>query len=271
MSPSTIELLILGFLIGGFGTLIGAGGGFILVPILALLYPNMQPNLITSISLAIVFLNATSGSVAYSRMKRVDYKSAIAFGLATLPGSIIGAILTGYIPRHIFDLILGCVLIIIAIFLFINPTAGAYAGSNKGKITTHRDFTDKFGNHYTYSFNIRTGIILSFFVGFLSSFLGIGGGIIHVPALISLLDFPAHVATATSHFVLAIMALSGTIVHLINGTLQHGIKTALYLGIGVITGAQLGAYFSNKVKPKGIVKALAVALLIVGVRLFFSK
>jgi hypothetical protein len=67
------------------------------------------------------------------------------------------------------------------------------------------------------------------------------------------------------------MALSGTIVHLINGTLQQGIKIALSIGAGVIAGAQLGAYFSNKVKPKGIVKGLAVALLIVGVRLLFSK
>lgn len=271
MASSAIELLILGFLIGGFGTLIGAGGGFILVPVLVLLYPDMKPNLITSISLAIVFLNAGSGSIAYSRMKRVDYKSAIAFGLATLPGSVIGAVLTGYIPRHVFDIILGCVLIIISIFLFIKPAEGAYASHNKARVNTHRDFTDKLGHHYTYSFNIKTGIILSFFVGFLSSFLGIGGGIIHVPALISLLDFPAHVATATSHFVLMIMALAGTIVHLINGTLQQGLKIALYLGIGVIAGAQAGAYFSNKVKPKGIVKALAIALAIVGIRLLFSR
>ncbi len=270
MTSADIELLVMGFLIGAFGTLIGAGGGFILVPVLALLYPDMKPNLITAISLAIVFLNACSGSFAYSRMKRIDYKSAIAFGLATLPGSVIGALLTGYIPRRIFDFILGIVLILIAAFLFIKPQEGAYATAKQGSINTHRDFTDKMGNHYTYSFNIRTGIILSFFVGFLSSFLGIGGGIIHVPALISLLDFPAHVATATSHLVLAIMALSGTIVHLINGTLQQGIKIALYIGVGVIAGAQIGAYFSNKVKPKGIVKALAVALAVVGIRLLFS-
>jgi len=90
-----------------------------------------------------------------------------------------------------------------------------------------------------------------------------------VPALISLLDFPAHIATATSHFVLAIMALAGTITHLVNGTLQQGLKTALYVGIGVIAGAQVGAYFSNKVKPKGIVKALAIALIVVGIRMVF--
>ncbi|MEP6683965.1 MAG: sulfite exporter TauE/SafE family protein [Parafilimonas sp.] len=269
MSPTAFELLGLGFIVGAFGTLIGAGGGFILVPVLVLLYPDMEPSLITSISLAIVFLNASSGSFAYARMKRIDYKSAIAFGLATLPGSVIGALLTGYVPRHTFNLILGCVLIIIAAFLFIKPGEGAYASQKKGKINTHRNITDALGNNYEYSFNIKTGIILSFFVGFVSSFLGIGGGIMHVPALISLLDFPAHVATATSHFVLAIMALAGTITHLVNGTLQQGFKIALYVGIGVIAGAQVGAYFSNKVKPKGIVKALAVALIVVGVRLVF--
>ena len=269
MTPSAIELLGLGFIIGCFGTLIGAGGGFILIPILVLLYPDMKTNLVTSISLAIVFLNAFSGSIAYGRMKRVDYRSGIAFGLATLPGSIIGSVLTGFIERNIFDVILGSVLIIIAIFLFIKPQEGAYAGNRKDKINTHRNITDKSGNNYVYSFNIKKGIVLSFFVGFVSSFLGIGGGIIHVPALISLLDFPAHIATATSHFVLAIMALSGTIVHLINGTLQQGWRIAMYLGIGVIAGAQLGAYFSNKVKPKAIIKALAVALFIVGIRLVF--
>jgi uncharacterized membrane protein YfcA len=269
MNVNGLELLVLGFAIGGFGTLIGAGGGFILIPILLLLFPDMQPNVVTSISLSIVFLNACSGSFAYARLKRIDYRSAITFGLATLPGSVLGAILTGFIPRRTFDIILGCVLILVAVFLFINPDEGAYKSKNINKINAYRDFIDRDGNRYEYCFNIKTGIFISFFVGFISSFLGIGGGIFHVPALISLLDFPAHVATATSHFVLAIMALSGTIVHLINGTLLQGIKTTMYIGFGVIAGAQVGAHFSNKVKPKGIVKALAVALIVVGLRLLF--
>jgi uncharacterized membrane protein YfcA len=266
---SILELIAIGFLVGAFGTLIGAGGGFILVPVLVLLYPGMQPEVITSISLAVVFLNAGSGSFAYARMKRIDYKSAIAFGIATLPGSIIGALLTGVLPQHLFNLILGVVLILVAIFLILRPTEGAFASPHKFG-ATHRRIVDRNGEVYEYAFNIKTGIILSFFVGFVSSLLGIGGGIIHVPALTSLLGFPAHVATATSHFVLAIMALAGTIVHLITGTLQSGLKQALLLGGGVILGAQLGAALSHKVKPKGIVRALAVALLIVGVRLLFS-
>src|SRR6185295_1618467 len=68
-------LFPLGLLVGAFGTLIGAGGGFILVPILLLMYPNETSERIASISLAVVFFNAFSGSLAYARMKRIDYKS----------------------------------------------------------------------------------------------------------------------------------------------------------------------------------------------------
>lgn len=51
-----IWLIPLGFVVGAFGTLIGAGGGFILVPVLLLMYPDKSPETITSISLAVVFL-----------------------------------------------------------------------------------------------------------------------------------------------------------------------------------------------------------------------
>ncbi|ATL45785.1 hypothetical protein COR50_00650 [Chitinophaga caeni] len=266
-----ILLVALGFLIGTFGTLIGAGGGFILVPILILVFPDMPPDVLTSISLAVVFLNASSGSIAYGRMKRIDYKSAFYFALATLPGSILGAMLTSVISRHLFNMILGVLLIVISVFLFLKPSQGAYANKfNRGKLV-HRTLTDSSGEVHKFSFNIWVGIIISFFVGFLSSLLGIGGGIIHVPALVSLLDFPIHIATATSHFILAIMALSGTIVHMIDGSFWEGWQTAVFIGIGVVVGAQLGAGLSHRVKPKGIIIALAGALFIVGIRLLFTK
>jgi uncharacterized membrane protein YfcA len=70
MMTEYLWLFPLGLLIGTFGTLIGAGGGFILVPILLLVYPNEKAELITSISLAVVFFNAMSGSAAYARRSR---------------------------------------------------------------------------------------------------------------------------------------------------------------------------------------------------------
>ena len=69
-----IELLLipLGLVVGAYGTLVGAGGGFVLVPVLLLLYPDERPVDITAISLAVVFFNASSGSIAYARLRRID-------------------------------------------------------------------------------------------------------------------------------------------------------------------------------------------------------
>jgi len=75
-STETAALLVLiGFAVGAFGTLIGAGGGFILTTILLLLYPHDSPQTLTAISLAAVFFNAASGSAAYARQRRIDYRT----------------------------------------------------------------------------------------------------------------------------------------------------------------------------------------------------
>src|SRR5512143_28892 len=110
-----IEYLLLGLIglvVGAYGTLIGAGGGFVLMPILLLLYPNESPELLTAISLAVVFFNASSGTAAYARMKRVDYKSGIVFAIATIPGAILGAISTSYINRNLFNIVFGIIMMI---------------------------------------------------------------------------------------------------------------------------------------------------------------
>lgn len=259
----------LGFLVGAFGTLIGAGGGFILVPILLLLYPDKSPDTITSISLAVVFFNALSGSFVYSRMKRIDYKSGIIFAIATLPGSILGSVITSYVPRQLFNGIFGVLLVIISVFLILRTKEEKVENSlvvKNGYIT--RTVVDIEGVEHTFSYNPVTGIVVSIFVGFMSSFLGIGGGIIHVPVLVNILNYPVHIATATSHFVLAVMSLSGTMVHIVNGVLQSSFIQTAALSIGVLFGAQLGAKLSKKIHGVAIIRSLAVALAIVGVRIF---
>ena len=267
---SILLLVGLGFCVGFIGTLIGAGGGFMLVPVLLLLYPALSPEAITSISLGVVFLNAGSGSFAYARMKRIDYKSAILFAVATLPGTISGAFLTYYLPKKVFNIILGIVLLVVSTYLFVKPKGAISESKEKIHGHTHRVITDRSGTRYSYSFNQWVGLTISFIVGFVSGLLGIGGGIIHVPALTGLLNFPIHIATATSHLILAIMALAGTLVHIYQGTLNHSWPTMLLIGAGVIAGAQPAAYLSHHVKPNLIVRVLALALLLVGVRILFS-
>ncbi len=263
-------LIPLGTIVGAFGTLIGAGGGFLLVPVLILLYPNEKAQIITSISLAVVFFNALSGSIAYAKMKRIDYKSGLIFMAATIPGSILGAITTNYMPRKVFDAVFGVIMIVAALYLFITAGKTRVVKSESSvskRIQIH--FADADGNIHKYSYNPVVGIVISVFVGYVSSLLGIGGGIIHVPALSSLLNFPVHVATATSHFILAGMSLTGTIVHIATGAFGHGVRRTICLSIGVVIGAQIGALLSNRMKGTFIIRALAAALALAGIRILF--
>ncbi len=263
-----VWLLVIGFGVGTFGTLVGAGGGFLLVPLLALLEPTLPAESITSISLAVVAMNASSGAIAYARQRRIDFRSGIAFAIATLPGSIAGALLTRTVSRSAFDAIFAVMLVALAVFIVVShedePEA-APEGGGWGHVL--RELTDRSGNDYRYHVNVPLGVALSLGVGFVSSFLGIGGGVIHVPALVGLLRFPPHIATATSHFVLAIMATVGTGTHIVAGDFGDLGGQAVLLGIGAIAGAQLGARISGRVHGVVIVRVLAVSLVFVGVRL----
>jgi uncharacterized membrane protein YfcA len=238
----------MGFVLGAIGTIIGSGGGFLLVPSLLLLDAHTSPDVAAGISLAVVFFNATSGSIAYSRMRRVNFRAGTIFAMAAIPGAIIVAYTTAHIPRHVFD----------AIFGFLLIAASAYLVSTAGRRTDKKVSGD---------YNLQLGIAISAGVGFVSSLLGIGGGIIHVPALTHALNFPVHTATATSHYVLSITALVATLIRLRNGSLHGQFQTIAWLSMGAIAGAQAGAQFSNRLRGAWILRVLALGLGLIGIRI----
>ncbi|HET7699793.1 MAG TPA: sulfite exporter TauE/SafE family protein [Candidatus Limnocylindria bacterium] len=263
-----IALLVIGCGVGAFGTLVGAGGGFLLVPLLALLEPSLRPEAITAISLAVVAFNASSGAFAYARQRRVDFHSGIPFAIATLPGSIVGALVIRYVARDLFDIVFAVLLVALAVFVVVaheDEPQPAPEGGGWGHVL--RMLTDASGTDYRYRVNMPLGAALSALVGLLSSFLGIGGGVIHVPALVGLLRFPTHIATATSHFVLAVMATVGTLTHILSGDLDGLVLQTVLLGAGAVAGAQVGARVSTHVQGVFIVRALALSLAFVGLRL----
>jgi len=271
----SIALLLAGFFIGTFGTLIGAGGGFILVPLLLIFYPDLEPEVTTAISIAVVAVNALSGSVAYARSGRIDYRAGIVFALYTIPGSILGVLTVQYIPQHSFNTIIGMLLVLLASYLvYKNATHKACIN----QIVLKKGFqehilTDSAGTTYHYSYNPVNGNIVSLLVGYISPLLGIGGGIIHVPAMVNWLKFPVHIATATSHFILAVMATASVVTHACKGTYNdpHVLHMILFIALGVIPGAQLGAFLSHKIKSNIILQVLAICLAIVGMRILITS
>ncbi len=258
--PTYLWLIPVGFLAGAYGTLAGLGGGFIIIPILLMLYPDYDTNVITSISLAVVLVNALTGTWSYARMQRIHYRTGLLFVGGTIPGAILGALTTTFIARSLFELLFGLMLIGLGILLIVNPRS-----KRSGALPTSPASEISLRAHHPLSL-----LLLNVGAGFLSSFFGIGGGLFNVPMMLFILHMPVHIATATSQFVLLFASLTGTLVHMFSGTLAHGIRQVAALSIGVIVGARTGAYLSSRMHGTWIVRSLALVLIILGLRFAFK-
>ncbi len=267
---SYVLLALLGFVVGCFGTLVGAGGGFILTPVLLIVYPGLSAAAVTSMSLLVVFFNALSGSVAYARLRRIDYRSGASFAAAAVPGAVLGALAVRSVPIRAFDAIMALVLAASSVAV-IRLKPHAERPHPRGR-TVRREIVDRDGVAYRYRVALGRGTLYSTGVGFLSSFLGIGGGIVHVPLMVGVLGFPTHIATATSHFVLVFITGAGSATHLLGGalTVGNGLRRALALSLGVLPGAQAGARLSGRFSGPLIRRLLGVALLVLALRLLVS-
>jgi len=249
-----VLLFVSGLGVGTLGTLIGAGGGWMIVPLL-LFGLGYTPQQAVGTSLAVVFLNALSGSIAYMLQGRVLYRMGLAFAVSTIPGALLGATLVQYLDSRWFTLLFALFLLALSGLLLRGQTIYGHA---------HRHPTPEELNSLR-SPIMRMGILLSFLVGVISSLFGIGGGIVHVPFLIVILGLSVHSATATSHFVLAITSLAGTLVFLRNG--QVDLSVAAAMGVGVLLGAQAGARVSLRMRSEPIRRLLAFAVLVFAVGL----
>jgi uncharacterized protein len=249
-------LLLLGLTFGSFGTLIGAGGGFLLVPLLLYLYPTDSPAILTNISLVLVALNTLSGTAAYARAGRIDYRIGTALSAASVPGTMAGAALTGFLPRGLFETAFGSVLLLLGLFLFWKPVGqedaslgapGTLVAAPPGRI--------------------RRGVTASAVIGCLSGIMGIGGSPLQVAVLTHTMRVPVHTAMPTAQFIVLLSALGGVAAHVAQGHFDTDLTRLGILGVGVLLGAQLGAALSARITSQGLVRLLGLAVLTVSLRL----
>jgi hypothetical protein len=261
-----IIVLCTGILIGAVGTLIGAGGGFIHVPVLMIFY-GFSPQHAIGTSMAVVMLNAISGTFAYIAQKRIDYEIGLAFAVAACPGVFAGALLTRFFTVKGFSIVFSLLLIVLSYYLF-SEVEFSVVRTKAAHAPKVRHLTDAMGEEYTYAPDMSVGFSASILIGKFSGLFGIGGGIIHVPLMYSVLGIPVHVATATSHFILAITSFLGFVLFVGLGYVD--LNYAVVLGIGTILGATWGARLSLKTHPSVIKKIIATCLFLLALKLMLD-
>jgi uncharacterized membrane protein YfcA len=265
-----VELLLLvalGCAVGVYGTIVGLGGGFVLVPLLLILYPGYSPETVTSISLAVVCANAVSGSVAYAFQHRIDYWMGLLFAACSIPGVILGAYVVQFVPGRLFSLLFAGILVAAA-GLLIRSQRPTVREPLRGGGVAVRTLTTADGLTFRYGFRIWQGVTFSAAIGFVSTLFGIGGGVVQLPVMITLFRIPVMIAVATALFVLTFMAGGGTAIHAAAGTLAgEPLQQAAALALGAVVGAQGGAWLSRRIPVQWIVWLLMLALVALAVRL----
>lgn len=263
--------VFIGLITAFIGGLMGLGGGIILIPSLLFLnsfseaFAWATPQAIVGISLITMIFTALSSTVAYYKKGRVDYKTGLLFLTGSIPGGVIGSWLNQFIDPDEFLLYFGFLMILISLLFFLKrkPSSETTTLGRQEMKTFYLD-----GKTYQYSVSIWAAFILSLVVGTLSGLFGIGGGSIMVPAMIILFGFPAHIATATSMFMILFISIISAGTHMVLGHIAWGYVFAFIPGAWI--GGKLGAIVNQILPGKILEWILRVLLIIISIRLIIQ-
>jgi uncharacterized membrane protein YfcA len=267
-----VLLLFVGLLAGTIGSLVGLGGGIIIVPLLIGLgtissLQSISPQLAVGTSIITVVFTGLSSTLTYMKHKRVDYKIGLILFAGSGPSSMIGSWANKFLKPNSFSLYFGLFMIAVAVLLMVKNKWKPLPLSDKARVRS--TFTTSEGESVTYGFQPLPAILISCTVGFISGLFGIGGGSLLVPAMILLFAFPPHVAVATSMFIVFLSAIVSSVTHIYLGNVDW--LYALVLIPGAWFGGKLGAFINTRISGNAVVTVLRITLIIVGARMIIGS
>jgi len=241
-------LIPLGFAAGVLGSIIGLGGGIIIVPVLT--FFGFPPTLAASNSIFAVFSNAVASSISYAKQKRIQYSIGLKLGLLSIPGTIVGAYVSSDITPSLFKILFALILISASIYIF-----------SKRKIEPK-------GHHISKQIMLLA-IGASFLAGIISGLFGVGGGIVFVPLMVIAMGLSMKNAAPTSQFILLFASASALVSHTILG--HPDFYQALLLASGAFAGGLVGARLSLEIKERGLKILISIVMIAVAVKMFIDS
>jgi uncharacterized protein len=230
-----------------FGSLVGLGGGFVVLPILRIAY-GVPPAHAAGTSLLMVFANTAAATVGYLRDRKVDLRLAVPFTIGAVPGGIAGVLAVQHFSPAGFDVAYGCVMLVLAVLVL----------RRRGEAGVAKDAR-------TWAHDPRVGVLGGFAVGLTSSLFGIGGGVVLIPLLLIAARMPPHIVVATGAFVITTTAPIGIAAHAYAGDVDWIFAAPLVLG--GLAGGSVGPLIARRVSSPRLVTLLSIALVIAAVSL----
>lgn len=263
---SIILLLLTGLVAAVAGSLVGLGGGIIIVPMLIFL--GIELNMLEGItpqtaigtsSLVLVFIGLSS-IISYNRSKQVDIKNGMYFITGAIPGAFLGSYTSSLFTIDSMRIYFGLFIILVSfILIFRDKIKPSRMFQNEKYIKPH---TDGKGETHYYGFPPYIGIAGSFIAGFTSGLFGVGGGALMTPMMILLFLMPPSIAVGTSMFIVFFSSLGGAMGHMFQGNINY--LYAIILIPAAYIGAKIGVHINRRFSSDAIVTALRVVLLLLG-------
>ncbi|ALS23812.1 MULTISPECIES: sulfite exporter TauE/SafE family protein [Paenibacillus] len=260
---------VVGLIAATFGSLVGLGGGIIIVPALVYLGPyfigeSIPISTAVGTSLAVLIFTALSSTVTFFKQKRVDFKSGWLLFITCGPGAMLGSYTTQYVNAKSFQLGFGIFMLFMAVLLILRD----YLKPLDIKWSIERTYTDGKGQTFQYGYSVLPVLVIGLAVGFIAGLFGVGGGALLVPVMVILFRYPPHVATATSMFVILLSALMGSTTHFALG--EVNLWMVLGLAPTAIVGGWLGAVIASRLGSKKLLWVLRVTFLLVALKMIWE-
>lgn len=267
MPPELLDwlaLLVVAYLAGAVGALLGLGGGIFLVPFLTLGF-GLPIRQAVAASLIGIIATSSSASSVYLRQGVAHVRLGLLLEIGTAAGALAGAWVAGWLSPRTLAWIFSAVAVYTAVSMVRHRDAqpedaalvpadadagglgGAYEDAAAGQAVRWR------------ARRVALGVALSSLAGVLSSLVGVGGGTIKVPVMNLIMGVPLKAATATSTFMIGITGAASAVVYAARGDLIPAV--AGVCALGVMAGARGGTRLQARM-PSGALRWIFAALLL---------
>lgn len=261
--------LVMGLVIGA----LGGGGGVLTVPLLVYVLGLTAQSATTS-SIIIVGITALFGTLARLRGNLIDWRTGLIFGVLGIPAAYLGTLLNRSVEQRVLLLAFAAITLVAAIIMLINngssgseSAAGvetpAEAGDGAATSTTTPTTTALTSDRRQMLATAVKVVLSGVMVGFMTGFLGVGGGFLVVPALVIILRMPMTYAVGTSLLIITLNAVSSMASRL-GSPLHLDWRIVIPFTVLAVLGSLLGKRVADKLSGDTLTKAFAVMLILVG-------